>query len=158
MRFRTRTPDAVRTIAPLERRLAWALTSDGTPLVATPTALYVGTEPLPWTQIEKVRYAPPVLAVREVAEVEGAGAEHRFELTEDHRLAETVRTAVTTSVAWSDVRRLQPSGRVRVVGRRVPGVDSLLWQVVWLEGADPRDPALRAQADAAVAALQGSIG
>jgi len=40
----------------------------------------------------------------------------------------------------------------------VPGVDALLWQVVWLEGTDPADPALRAQADAHVAALRGSLG
>lgn len=158
MRLRRHVPEAVRALAPAERRLGWALAEDGTPLVATPTSLYAGELVLPWTQVAKVAWRPPVLSVREVAEVEDAGAEHLFSLAEDEGLAEVVRTQVTSSVAWSDVRRLEPGGKVRVVGRRVPGEDALLWQVVYLEGTDPTDPALRAQADAHVAALRGSLG
>ena len=158
MRLRPRVPEAVRALAPTERHLGWALAEDGTPLVATPISLYAGELVLPWTQVAKVSWRPPMLAVREVAAVEDAGVEHRFALADDERLAEVVRTQVTSSVAWSDVRRLQPTGKVRLVGRRVPGTDALLWQVVWLEGTDPADPALRAQADAHVAALRGSLG
>lgn len=158
MRLRPRVPEAVRALAPAERRLGWALAEDGTALVATPTSLYAGGLVLPWTQVAKVAWRPPVLSVREVAEVEDAGTEHLFSLAEDEGLAEVVRTQVTSSVAWSDVRRLEPRGKVRLVGRRVPGVDALRWQVVWLDGADPADPALRAQADAHVAALRGSLG
>jgi hypothetical protein len=158
VRLRPRVPDEVRALAPAERHLGWALAEDGTPLVATPTSLYAGELVLPWAQVAKVSWVPPLLAVREVSPVEDAGTEHRFVLADDERLAEVVRTQVTSSVAWSDVRRLQPAGKVRVVGRRVPGVDALHWQVVWLEGTDPADPALRAQADAHVAALRGSLG
>lgn len=153
-----RAPAAVRAVAPLERRLAWALTTDGTPVVATHLALHAGSVTLPWTSVEKAVWAVPVLTVRELAEVDGAGASHRFTLVDGHRLAETVRASVTSSVAWSDIRRLVPAGRVRVVGRRVPGQDSLLWQVVWLDGTDPADELLRAQAESAVAALRGSLG
>ena len=158
MRLRRHVPDAVRALAPTERRLGWALCEDGTPLVATPTSLYAGELVLPWTQVAKVAWQPPVLTLREVAEVEDTGPEHVFSLAEDERLAEVVRTQVTSSVAWSDVRRLEPRGKVRVVGRRVPGTDALRWQVVYLDGTDPDDPSLRAQADALVAALRASIG
>jgi hypothetical protein len=61
-------------------------------------------------------------------------------------------------VAWSDVRRLHPRGKVRIVGRRVPGRDDLLWQTVWLDGTDPTDPALRAQAEELVASLRATLG
>ncbi len=158
MRLRRQVPEDVRALAPLERRLAWALTDDGIPLVATPTSLYAGELVLPWTQVAKVAWQPPVLTVREVAPVEDTGSLHRFELAEQDRLAEVVRTQVTSSVAWSDVRRLEPAGKVRVVGRRVPGEDALLWQVVWLDGTDPADPRLAAQAQALVAALRGTLG
>jgi hypothetical protein len=158
VRLRRQVPDGVRALAPTERRLAWAVTEDGTPLVATPTSLYAGELVLPWTTVAKVVWQPPVLTVREVADVEDAGPAHRFALAQDEQLAEVVRAQVTTSVAWSDVRRLEPGGKVRLVGRRVPGVDALLWQLVWLDGTDPHDPALRAQADALVASLRGSIG
>jgi hypothetical protein len=157
-RLRRQVPDAVRALAPSERRLAWGLSDDGTPLVATPTSLYAGELALPWTSVAKVAWQPPLLTLREVAPVEETGPLHRFALAEDHGLAEVVRAQVTSSVAWSDVRRLEPRGKVRVVGRRVPGVDALLWQVVWLDGTDPSDAALAAQADAHVAALRGSLG
>ena len=151
-------PDAVRAARHDERRLAWGLTEDGVAVVATPSALHAGDLVIPWTQVAKVAWQPPVLSVREVADLEDAGTLHSFWLAEEDRLAETVRAQVTSSVAWSDVRRLQPAGKVRVVGRRVVGEDALLWQVVWLEGTDAQDPALRGQADALVAALRGTLG
>ncbi|HUR13131.1 MAG TPA: hypothetical protein VM097_01430 [Mycobacteriales bacterium] len=151
-------PEGVRSLAPAERRLAWAVSDDGTPLVATHTSLYAGELVLPWTRVAKVGWQPPVLSVRELADVDDTGPEHRFTLTEDAGLAETVRTQVTSSVAWSEVRRLDPRGKVRLIARRVPGVDALLWQVVWLDGSDSEDPSLRAQADALVAALRGTLG
>jgi hypothetical protein len=158
VKLRRNVPDAVRAVTLLDRRLAWGLTEDGTPLVATPSSLYVGDQALAWTQVAKVAWAPPVLTVTEVAEVDDAGLAHRFVLAEDDRLAEVVRAEVTTSVAWSDVRRLEPEGKVRVVARRVPGRDALLWQLVWLDGTDAGNARLRAQADALVLALRGSIG
>ena len=158
MRLRQKLPEAVRSLRLDERRLAWGLTDRGTAVVATPTSLLAGDLVLPWSSIAKASWDQPVLTVREVAELEDGGTTHRFALVEDDRLAEVVRAQVTSSVAWSDVRRLQPRGKVRVVARRVPGQDALLWQTVWLEGADPGDPVLRAQAEALVAALRGTIG
>lgn len=141
-----------------ERRLAWAVTVEGVPLVATASALYVGPERLAWTAVERVGWQPPTLTLTEVAQVEGTGRSRSFELAADGRLAETVRERVTASVGWSDRRALSPSGSVRLVGRRTPGRDVLEWQTVWEPGTDPSDPALQAQVQEWVAALRKTIG
>ena len=153
-----RVPQVVKAVATGERRLAWALTTEGAPLVATPTGLYDGGEPLPWVQVEKVSWQPPHLSVTEGALVEGTGPRHDWELAEDAHLAEVVRAQVTSSIGWSDRRRLASGGALRVVGRRVPGEDALLWQVVYLEGADPDDPLNRAEAERLVDGLRGTLG
>ena len=158
MSFRRAVPDEVRALGLGERRLGWALTASGEALVATPTGLHREAGVLPWTQVAHVTFQPPVLVLNEVAEVDGAGQAHRFDLAEDAGLAQVVRAQVTSSVAWSDVRRLAPKGKVRIVGRRRPGRDDLLWQTVWLDGTDPDDPLLRAQAEALVADLRATLG
>lgn len=158
MRWRQAVPEAVRVLPLTERRLAWGVTDEGVPLVATARALHVGDVQIPWTRVEKASWAPPEMTVREVAVSEGAGAVHRFVLAEERDLAGTVRACVTSSVGWSEVRRLEPSGKVRLVARRVPGQDALLWQAVHLEGTDPDDPAVRQQVEAAVDALRAALG
>ena len=158
MRLRKQLPEAVRSLRLEERRLAWGVTDSGTAVIATPTSLLAGDLVLPWSSIAQVSWEPPTLLVREVADVEGTGTPHRFVLVQDEGLAEVVRAQVTSSVAWTDVRRLEPRGKVRVVARRVPGQDALLWQTVWLDGTDAADPLLQAQADELVAALRGTIG
>lgn len=160
MRLRPRrrpVPEAVRAVP--VRRLAWGLTSDGLALVASDDALYLGPgDALPWTEVEKAVWKPPVLTVTQVSEVEGSGRARSFELADDDQLAEVVRARVTSSVGWSDRRRLEPSGHVRVVGRRLPGQDALHWQLVFGQAADAADPAKRAQAEQLVASLRRTIG
>ncbi|MFN2540192.1 MAG: hypothetical protein ABR549_18845 [Mycobacteriales bacterium] len=156
MKLRRPIPEAVRAVH--DRRLAWGLTDDGVALVASPTCLHVDGERIDWLAVEKVGWAPPVLRLTEIAEVEGTGLVHLWQLAEDHRLAETIRERVTASVGWSDVRTLHPAGAVRLVGRRVPGQDVLTWQTVWQEGTDPSDPLLRAQVDTYLDGLRKSIG
>ena len=158
LRLRRTTPEAVRRLRVDARRLAWGVTPDGTPVVATETALHVGDEHVAWVQVEKAIWAPPLLTVTEVAEVEGTGTRRVLHLEDQRGLAEVVRARVTSSVGWTDRRRLVPEGVIRVVGRRVPGEDALLWQVVWLEGTDPADPLLRAQAEQVVAELRATLG
>ena len=148
----------MRALAVDGSRLAWGVTASGEVLVATPTSLYAGSEQLAWTSIEKVVWRPPVLTVAEVALVEGTGRSRSFELAEDSRLAETIRACVTTSVAWSARRALVPSGAVRLVGRRVPGRETLLWQTVWEQGSDHADPRVRQQAERWVDELSKTIG
>ncbi|MCU1600064.1 MAG: hypothetical protein JWO22_773 [Frankiales bacterium] len=154
---RTRVPQAVLAIT--DRRLAWGLTQDGVALVASPDCLHIGPDiSVPWWTVERVGWAAPTLRVAEIAEVEGAGRVHLWELAEDHSLAATVRERVTASVAWSDLRTLSPAGEVRLVGRRVPDQEVLTWQAVWQAGTDPSDPLLRAQVDAHLDSLRKSIG
>jgi hypothetical protein len=155
---RTKVPEVVSSVKTEERRLAWGITADDLPLVATPSSLYIGDESLPWTQVERISWKPSTLTIIEVAEVEGSGRTRSFVLTDDARLAETIRARVTSSVAWSDRRGLHPKGAVRLVGRRVPGQDLLQWQQVYEPGTDPHDPFLRAQADQMVDALRRTIG
>ncbi|MGZ6792102.1 MAG: hypothetical protein ACXVGH_01275 [Mycobacteriales bacterium] len=155
---RPEVPAPVRALATGERRLAWGVAADGSPLVATPTALHAGEDRLPWAEVERVAWEPPVLTVVEAAEVEGAGRVRRWELQDDARLAETVRERVTGSIGWSDRRALHPAGHVRAVGRRVPGEDLLQWQLVFAPGTDPHDPLLRAQAQEWLEGLRRTIG
>ena len=155
---RSRVPEAVRAVDVPERRLAWGLTDEGLPLIATPTALYAGSEPLPWWRVEKALWQPPVLTVIEVAEIEGAGVQHSWSLADDARLAETVRSCVTSSVGWSDARKLGSTGQVRLVGRRVRGRDTLEWQAIWSSPEAAAEPALRAQVVRWLEELRSSIG
>lgn len=153
-----RPPPAVRAVATQERRIAWSVLADGGVLVATSQALYDGTTRLAWTDVERVRWSPPVLTVVEAAPVEGTGPARVWQLDVDHQLAETVRACVLASVVWSERRALSPAGAVRLVGRRVPGQEALGWQLVWQPGTDPEDPALVAQAEAMVLGLRKTIG
>lgn len=161
-------PEAVAALRTVERREAWGLTPEGTPLVATASALHVGSAgpastgtastELAWIQIERVSWVPPRLVLTEVSEVEGQGAVRAFELAQDSHLAEVVRTRVTSSIGWSDRRALVPTGAVRLVGRRSPGRDILDWQLVFEPGTDPHDPLLREQAEEHVRSLRRTIG
>lgn len=149
-----RVPLEVREVQTQERRLAWGVTSDGEALVATASALHIGSEVLPWTQVERISWVPSVLTVIEAAEVEGTGRSRQWELATDARLAETIRARVTSSVGWSDRRALPAGGHVRLVGRRIPAQDVLEWQRVWDRPGRP-DEAL---VDAWVEELRKTIG
>lgn len=156
-----RTPAAVRAVAlpDGERRVAWGLTADAEPVVATDRSLLLpGGVRLPWEQVERAAWRPPQLEVLEVAPVEGSGARHLVVLEEAGDLPATVRARVTGSVAWSAHERLDPSGGVRIVGRRVPGEEVLRWQLVYDRGTDREDPLLRAQAEALLDSARTSVG
>jgi len=158
---RAAVPEVVRAVdlPEGERRLAWGVTQTGAAVVASPSVLVLpdGTS-LPWVHVEKAVYAPPVLTVSEVAEIEGSGAQHVLRLAQDHDLAGVVRARVTSSVGWSDRRRLHPRGSVRLVGRRVAGQDALLWQLVFDRDSDPDDPAVRAQAGQLLNEVRRTLG
>lgn len=142
-----------------ERRTAWGLTTAGDPVVATDVGLRVpGPVRVDWPDVEKATWKRPVLEVLEVAAVSGTGRRWRFELAEEGELPETVRSAVTATVAWSTHVGLHPAGGVRVVGRRRPGRELLDWQLVYDRGTDVDDPAVQAQAQAVLADARRTIG
>jgi len=160
---RRAVPDQVKAVQldSGERRVGWAVTTTGEPVVATDLGLRLpGTGVLAWEQIERASFDKPVLTITELAEVEGAGARHTVELdlTEDTDLPEVVRVRVSASVAWSSHQRLHPAGGVRIVGRRRPGLEVLDWQLVFDRDTDPRDPGLRAQAEQHLDAARRTIG
>jgi hypothetical protein len=142
-----------------ERRVSWATTESGEPVVATDRGLRLpGRDPLPWTDVEKAAWEPPVLTVSQVAEVEGAGPATSVRLADEGDLPQVVRARVTASVVWSSHARLRPAGGVRIVGRRAPGLEVLDWQIVFDRGTDPADPAVRAQADQLLELARRSVG
>lgn len=160
-------PEAVRALLlPAgERRLGWALTADGAPVVATASHLLLpGREPLPWGAVERAGWQRPVLTVVEVAPgaapVSGTGPTTVLRLDEeaDGGLADAVHARVTSSVAWSTHVRFPSGGGARVVGRRRSGTDELAWQVVYDAGTDVHDPTVRAQAQAVVERSRRTIG
>lgn len=160
---RTAVPAAVREVVlgPGERRVAWALTADGEAVVASTRALYLPTrDVLGWDGIERARWEAPRLRLVELTEHEGSGRQHEviLDLDSDTDLPEEVRARVGASVAWSSHVVLRPTGGVRIVGRRRAGAEVLDWQLVFDRDTDPADPALRAQAEAHVAAARRAIG
>ena len=160
---RRTTPEVVKAV-PLEageRRVAWALTTTGEPVVATDRGLRLPGAPfLEWEQIERAVFGKPTLTVTELAEVAGTGPRHEVQLDLDGvtDLPEVVRARITASVAWSSHARLHPAGGVRVVGRRRRGQESFDWQLVFDADTDPHDPGLRAQAEQHLAAARRTVG
>jgi hypothetical protein len=156
-------PDVVKAVAlgPGERRVAWATTPDGRPVVASTRALYLphGTT-LAWDEIERAHWERPTLQLIELTEHEGSGRRHEvdLDLDNDTDLPQEVRTRVSASYAWSSHVRLRPAGGVRIVGRRRDGLEVLDWQLVFDRDTDPLDPALRAQAEEHLAAARRTIG
>jgi hypothetical protein len=156
-------PDAVKATAlgPGERRVAWAMTPEAQPVVASTRALYLpdGTT-LAWDEIERAHWEKPALHLIELTEQEGSGRRHEVVLDLDHDtdLPEEVRGRVSASFAWSSHVKLRPTGGVRIVGRRRAGMEVLDWQLVFDRDTDPHDPALRTQAEEHLAAARRTIG
>ncbi len=154
MRWRRRAvPDQVTGLEldKGERRVSWALTTGGQPVVVTDRGLCLPDAGLlTWDRIERVGFDGAALTVRELAEVEATGPSHTvtLDLSGQTDLPEVLRTRVTASVVWSSHERLQPGGGVRIVGRRKPDQDALVWQLVFDQGTDLADPRVREQADA----------
>ena len=53
---------------------------------------------------------------------------------------------------------IQGRAGVRVVARRAPGEEALVWQVVVDRRLDPADPVVRAAGEAAIADLRRDLG
>lgn len=161
--FRRRSvPDIVRAVqlASGDRRIAWALTDDGRPVVATAHGLVLpGRTPLAWADVERAGWRRPVLTVVEVAEIAGSGSTTSVTLQDDDGgLSDVVHSGVTSSVAWTTHVPLRPAGGVRVVGRRRPGRELLDWQLVYDPGTDVDDPAVQAQSEQLVARARRTVG
>ena len=146
-RRRPTLPAALRPpLDPGERVLAWAPLPDEQVVVATNLGLWLPDPDLTygrlgWHEIHKVAWSGRELRITpaEVAEVREAYAVLvdapivSYLLLEPGELPDQVRTRVTGSVAYTAHHAL-PVGGVRVVGRRVSGVDGLSWAVRYDSG------------------------
>jgi hypothetical protein len=134
-------------LGPDERIVAWARTSEDRLVVATNLGLWLPFESvrLGWHDIHKVTWSGRQLAVTAAEQVgEGEGyivmADRPpvvYTLLDPDRVPEQVRTRVTRSVAYTSHHRVPGGGGVRVVARRVSGVDGLRWTVRYDAGTDP---------------------
>lgn len=150
-------------LEPEERILAWASTTDERVVVATNRGLWLPEQPprrIGWHEIHKVAWSGRELAVTAAVEVAAADGYHVMadaptvvcSLEDPGRLPEQVRNRVNRSIADTGHHALEGGGGVRVVARRVSGVDGLRWTVRYDPGTDADAPAIAAATDALVAA------
>jgi len=119
-----------------ERVVAWAEVPDGQVLVATNRGLWLpGRDRLGWHEIHKAAWSGRELDITPAAVCEEREGYHvvadqpvlSYPLPEPGELPHEVRTRVTRSVAYTAHHPLSDGGGVRVVARRVSGVDGLTW-------------------------------
>ncbi|HZN77831.1 MAG TPA: hypothetical protein VFC00_39980 [Micromonosporaceae bacterium] len=145
-----------------ERVVAWAAVDRGDVVVATDRGLFLpGRSRLGWHEIHKATWsgrALSVLPAEVVAEEPGYAVVEdlpavTYTLLEPGDVPHQVRARVTKSVAYTSHHPV-PGGGLRVVARRVSGVDGLWWTVRFDPGTD-RD---RPETSALVAAARLDVG
>lgn len=156
-----RTPADVRSLLPEgERLLSWARVQPAGVALATDAALYL---PVPdmlrlgWDLIVKATFTDAaVLVVEGRADPRGRDRAWRVVLADPGSLPTVIYERVTSSVVVSERLILRGELGARVVARRAG--EGLRWTVTFDAGLDPLDPALRADADAALAELRSTLG
>lgn len=164
-RRRPKLPAALRpALDPEERVLAWATVADDQVVVATNRGLWLpGTPRRGWHEIHRAGWSGRELRIvpAEVAEVRPDYAvlvdapPVTVLLLEPGEVPDQVRTRVTRSVAYTSHHSL-PVGGVRVVGRRVSGMDGLSWAVRYDSGTPVDAEPVVKLTDELVAAAQGA--
>ena len=148
-----------------ERVVSWAPTADGGTAVATQRGLWLpgadGPERLSWHLVDKVTWRDGTLTVIAAAD-RGDGVldeqpPRSVRLARPRDLPPTVRVRVERSIAFTRHHPV-PGGGVRVVGRRVPGRDGVIWQLVFDRGVNRDAPAVRAMVAELVDQARAEIG
>lgn len=145
---RRRLPaDKRPALDPDERLLAWATVADDNVIVVTNLGVWLPPGParLGWHEIHKATWSGRQLALVPAEEVDQhpgyAVVVDRpvvvHTLLDPDRVPDQVRTRVTRSIAYTSHHQLPGGGGVRVVARRVPGVDGLRWTARFDTGTDP---------------------
>ena len=133
-----------------ERVVSWATAADGGAVLATPLGLWLpgrpsGSAVAPGRQGDLAggrahgRRGPVTPATACWTELPPRSV--RIAVPRD--LPQTVRVRVERTIASTRHYPLAAGGGVRVVGRRVPGQDGVGWQLVFDQGVDRDDPAVR---------------
>lgn len=156
-----RVPADVRALVPDgEHLLAWSRVDPAGVALATDSALYLPaphTVRLAWDLIAKATFSEAeILVVEGRAEPRGRDRAWRVVLRDPGALPTVVYERVTSSVVVSERVVLRGDLGARIVARRVG--DGLRWTVTFDAGLDPEDPAVRADADAALAELRSALG
>jgi hypothetical protein len=142
-------------LGPDERVVAWAGATGENVVVATNEGLWLpgADERLGWHEIHKATWSGRQLAI--IAARETPVGDDAYAVMEDlpplvvtlldpDRVPEQVRVRVNKSIAHTSHHPLEDitgsRGGVRIVGRRVPGVNGLRWTVRYDEGVDPTIP------------------
>ncbi|MFY1637041.1 hypothetical protein ACN27F_27825 [Solwaraspora sp. WMMB335] len=155
-------------LGPDERVLAWTTVAgtgaDGV-LVVTNHGVWLPGRPdrLGWHQVHKATWSDDVLTITPaevVAEHDGYAVvadqpARALTLADPGDVPHHVRARVTRSVGYSLHHRLDGGG-LRVVGRRVAGVDGLRWTVRYDAGVDTEAGGLREFTAEVVAAARAS--
>lgn len=152
---------AQRYLGKDERTLAWAQAETGQIVVATQLGLHIVGERahrlVGWHQISKATWEDRSLVVIEAR----PRGEHeirderpwRLQFREPGLVPMVLRERVQSSVVVS-VHRSLSAGGVRIVGRKVPGIDGLTWQYRPDDGVSFDSPAAQ---DEVQSALQAEI-
>jgi hypothetical protein len=139
-------------LAPDERVIAWAAVDDVETVVVTNRGLWLPGEPrLAWHLIHKAVWSGRQLTVtpaevveeRDGYDVVADRPPRTYQLLEPDDVPDQVRARVTGSVAYTQSHPAPGGGRVRVVARRVSGVDGLTWAVRADAGVDVASAAAR---------------
>ena len=160
---RLELPPEARDALPLHRRervLTAARLVDGTWVAATQDALLLPGRRLEWSTIIHAEWSDDgaTLTIDELVTAGDDPETSRLVLDEPGRLPEVVRERVTASIVASRHAAVRGRAGVRVVARRAPGSDEVVWQVVVDRGLDPADPGVQAASVAAVADLRRELG
>jgi hypothetical protein len=140
-------------LGPEERIVAWSSAAGDDVVVLTNHGVWLpgADSRLGWHEIHKATWSGQQLALvasREVATT-GDYAVVTDQPATTHTLADPydvpaqVRTRVTKSIAYTNHHPLPGGGGVRVVARRVPGVNGLRWTVRYDEGVAPDSDEVR---------------
>jgi hypothetical protein len=154
--FRRRTLPADRRpkLDTDERIVAWAGATGDDVVVVTNHGLWLpgSDQRIGWHEIHRVTWSGRqlvIVAAHQVGEGDGYAVMAdlpplTLTLLDPDQVPEQVRVRVNKSVAYTEHHPLPDGGGVRVVGRRVPGVNGLHWTVRYDGGADPAHPGVGA--------------
>jgi hypothetical protein len=160
-----------------ERVVAWARTADAPPrrgraerdgvVIVTTQGMWLPgrAERLGWHQVHKATWAGSRLTVTPSTQIQTGqgyavmadGEQIVVGLANPADVPAEVRTRVTRSVAYTAHHEV-PGGGVRVVARRIPGLDGVSWHVRYDPGTDPSDPEVRSATEEYVAVAAATTG
>jgi len=170
-----RLPAGLRpALGPEERIVAWAGATGDNVVVATNHGLWLpgAQERLGWHELHKATWSGRQLALIAAREIPVEGADYVvmedippliITLLDPDRVPEQVRVRVNRSIAHTSHHPLPDTAQpdragVRVVGRRVPGVNGVRWTVRYDDGIDPRSPAVAERTAELVAWAKAGMG